>query len=176
MDFSAVSKLSSLSKISLLLLINIHSLSLYAMEEECNGSSHDLHCNFSNAFEIKAIARFHTRDGKEKDFARYIVPRSLDYDLEGNVHTADVRNISIKTDKYPPMFNVFIEPVAINLHIRQMKLSCTTINQYDQTQAITLEAMIPIDQEYTLEVPIGLNDETGNLVQLLIETSSPRVD
>lgn len=168
MNFSSVLTLRTVSQISLLFLITSHTL--YAMEEEGNSSSHDLQCNFANAFQIKAIAKFHTRNETEKYFARYIVPRSIEYDAHGNVQTVDTLNVSIKTDKYPPMFNVFLEPVAINLPMRQMKLLCTTSNQYNLSQTVAVKMMVPLDEEYSADIPLVLIDETGQKVLLSIQT------
>lgn len=169
MNFSAVSMLRPITKLPLFLLLLPHASR--AMEDE-NASTHDDQFVFSRAFQIKAIATFHTLGQREKDFARYIAPRSLHHDPSGNVHAVDVLNISIKTDKYSPMYRVDIAPMAISLATNQMKLSCTTFNEYDPTQSATVEMMLPLDESKSFDIPLGLMDETGKQVLLSIETTT----
>jgi hypothetical protein len=169
MEFSAVSTLRSITKLPFLLLLAPYTI--HTMEEE-NTSTHDQQKIFSNPLLIKAIAKFNAHDQRKKDFARYIAPRSLHHDLSGNVHAVDVLNISIKTDKYSPMYRVDIAPVAISLSTNQMKLSCTTFNEYDPTQSVTVEMMLPLNESKQFDIPLGLIDETGQQVSLVIETTT----
>jgi hypothetical protein len=169
MNFSTVSMLRPINKIPLFLMLLPHTVR--AMEAG-NTSAHDQQRIFTNPLLIKAMAKFHARDQRAKDFARYIAPRSLHHDLSGNVHAVDVLNISIKTDKYSPMFRVDIAPVAINLTMNLMKVSCTTFNEYDPTQSVTVEMMLPLDENKKFDVPLGLMDETGKQVSLSIETTT----
>lgn len=169
MHFSYLSTLRPITKIHFLLLLT--PCILHAMGEE-NSSAHNEQLTFSNAFEIKAIATFHARNGEQKDFARYISPRSFDHDDEGNVHEIDTLNVSIKTDKHPPMFNVILTPIAINLVNHKMKFSCETFNQYDPSQLVTVEMMLSLNKNEQFEIPLGLRDETGELVSLSIESTA----
>lgn len=170
MNFSTVSMLRPISKIPLFLLLLPSTIR--AMEEK-NNSTHDQLHIFSNPLEIKAFAKFHTRDQREKDFARYIKPFRICHDDDGNVHSVDASNISFKRDKYSPMFRVDLAPMAINLAMNKMKLSCTTFNEDDPTQSVTVEMMLPLNKSKTFDIPLGLMDETGQLVSLLIETTIP---
>lgn len=169
MNFSAVSMLRSIAKIPLFLLIIPYTLS--AMEEE-NASTHDHQHIFTKPFEIKAIAKFHTLNQREKDFARYIRPFRIYHDDDGNVHFVDTLNISVQTDDYPPMFKVRLNPSAINLAMNKMKLSCTIFNQYNANRSVTVEMMLSLNESTKFDVPLGLMDETGKPVSLVIETTA----
>lgn len=167
MNFSTVSMLRPICKIPLFLLLLPHTVR--AMEEE-NSAVHD-HI-FLNPFEIRAIAKFRALNGKEKDFARYIKPFRIYHDDDGNVHFIDASNISFKRDKYSPMFRVDLAPMAINLAMNLMKVSCTTFNEDDPTQSVTVEMMLPLNKSKKFDIPLGLMDETGKQVSLSIETTA----
>lgn len=168
MNFSSLFMLRQTIK-TLLLIVLIPCL-LNAMEpEEGNSSMHNQSHIFSNRFQIRAVAKFQTLNHTEKDFARYIVPRSISHDDQGNVQTVDVLNISIKTDKHSPMFNVKVIPRAVNILMKQMKLACTTFNEYNPDQSVTTEMMIPLDEDFSAKLLLGLMDETGKHVVLSIE-------
>jgi hypothetical protein len=170
MHFSSLSALRPITKIHLFLLLT--PCILHAMEKQRSSYTHNEQLTFSNAFGIKAIVTFHARNGDQKDFARYISPRSLDHDDEGNVHELDTLNVSIKTNKFPPMFNIILTPIAVNIVQRKMKVSCETFNQYDPSQSVTIEMIIPLDKDHAVEIPLGLRDETGQLVSLSIEATT----
>lgn len=153
---------------NILALCMLSPLTLFAMNTgEVPTNTHA----FSDEIIIRATASFFSRsEGKRKQFSRFIAPRSLICDALGNVDVVDVLNISIKTNKLSPMFQVTMKPLAINERYNQINIACTTSNQDNEAQTQTIELLMPLNTKYLETRNLTLYDDANQPVVLSIET------
>lgn len=143
-------------------------LSLTAMEHR---ETQTVRYNFSDGIVVRATATFAALSSpQKKEFHRYLAPRYLECDTDGNVHEGDSLTVSIKTNRHAPMFHVITKLLAINEQLNVMKLACTVRNEHDPIQSSTVTMLLPLHTKCVETIPLIINDETNQPVTLSIET------
>ncbi len=113
---------------------------------------------------------FSPSENKQKTFSRFLALQYLQCDQYGNVDIIDQLNISIKTNKLPPMFGVTLKALGVNTRTNQMKLECITSDEYAPEHTETLKLLLPANTKYTETRSLTLTDDTQQPISLSIET------